>query len=94
MQLAGTFSLPLELLDEIIAYVATSAPGLLTLRCVNKTFCGLITPVAFRKKVIRTTEKSIQGFLQLLLSTNIAKYVKVIEVIEDPGKCGFGYASG
>ena len=94
MQLAGTFSLPLELLDEIIAYVATSAPELLTLRCVNKALCSLTTPAAFREIAVRITEKSTQGFLELLVRTDIAKHVRAIEIIEDPGKCRLNYAGG
>jgi hypothetical protein len=48
----GIHSLPLELLDEITSYVDISAPDCLTLRCVNKTICGLITPTAFREIVV------------------------------------------
>jgi hypothetical protein len=87
-------SLPLELLDEIIAHVAMSAPELLILRCVNKILCSLITPTAFKEIVVRSTEKSTQGFLELLVCTDISKHVRVIEFIEDRGKCERGYAGG
>jgi hypothetical protein len=89
----GILSLPLEIFDEIIGYVEISAPDLLTLRCVNKTLCGLITPTAFREIIVRTTEESAQGFLALLASTDIAKYVRVLEFIEGSGKCKLCYAS-
>ena len=84
----GIFSLSVEILDKIIGYVALSSPELLTLRCVNKALCGLITPVVFQDIVVRTTETSTQNFLELLENADIAKHVRVIEVIGDQGKCG------
>jgi len=48
MPFAGILSLPCELLDEIIDYVAMSAQEIFTLRSVNKTLCSLVTPAAFR----------------------------------------------
>ena len=70
-----------------------SEPDLLTLRCVNKTLCGLIMPTAFKEIVVRTTETSTQRFLELLANTEIAKHVRYLEFIEDTGKCRLGYAS-
>ncbi|KAH9029511.1 hypothetical protein EDB85DRAFT_1522656 [Lactarius pseudohatsudake] len=84
MPSAGLLSLPLELLDEVTDYVAASPQEILTLRCVNKAFCSLVTPAAFRKIVVHTTDESAQGFLELLVSTDIAKHVRVIQIIEDP----------
>ncbi|KAF8269067.1 hypothetical protein EI94DRAFT_1726154 [Lactarius quietus] len=80
MPFDGILSLPLELLDEIIDI---SAQELLTLRCVNKALCSHVTPAAFRKIVVPTTEKSTQGFLELLVTKDIAKHVRVIEILED-----------
>jgi hypothetical protein len=92
--LTGMVSLPFELLDEIIYYVAQFGTlEIRTLRCVNKAFCGLVTPTAFREIVVRTTEESTQGFLELLVSTDIVKHVRAIEVIEEPGECGHGNAT-
>ena len=88
---SGILSLPLELLDKIIAYVEVSVPELLILRLVNKTLCSLITPIAFREIVVCTTEESTQSFLELLVSTDVVKHVKVVQIIEDPGKCEIGY---
>lgn len=84
MSFAGILSLPFELFDEIIDYVAMSAQEMFTLRCVNKTLCSLVTPAAFREIVVHTTEKSSQGFLELLVSADIAKHVRVVRIIEDP----------
>ena len=93
MPFAGILSLPFDVLDDIISYVAISEPDLLTLRCVNEALCGLITPMAFKEIVVRTTEKSTQGFLELLANTDIAKHVRYLDLIEDTGKCRLGYAS-
>ncbi|KAH9011964.1 hypothetical protein EDB83DRAFT_2680617 [Lactarius deliciosus] len=82
---AGLLSLPLELLDQVIDYVATSPQEILTLRSVNKTLCSLVTPEAFRKIVVQTTDEGIQGFLELLVSTHISKHVRVVQIVEDPG---------
>ena len=89
MSFHGILSLPPELLDEIINYVA--AQEILALRCVNKTLCILLTPAAFKEIVVHTNEKSAQGFLDLLVNKDIAKYVKVIRLIEDPGECGLDF---
>ncbi len=94
MPFAGILSLPPELLEEIIDYLAMSPQEILTLRCVNKTLCSLVTPAAFREIVAHTTDESTQGFLELLVSTDIAKHVRVVKIIEDPGTCGLGYAGG
>ncbi|KAH9031410.1 hypothetical protein EDB83DRAFT_2525785 [Lactarius deliciosus] len=85
MLFAGLLSLPLELLDQVIDYVATSPQEILTLRSVNKTLCSLVTPEAFRKIVVQTTDEGIQGFLELLVSTHISKHVRVVQIVEDPG---------
>lgn len=42
----------------------------------------------FQDIVVRTTETSTQNFLELLENADIAKHVRVIEVIRDRGKCG------
>ncbi|KAH9011505.1 hypothetical protein EDB85DRAFT_2159853 [Lactarius pseudohatsudake] len=83
MPFAGILPLPIELLEEIMEYVAISPQEILTLRRVSKTFCGLVTPTAFREIVIHTTDKSTQGFLELLASADVAKHVRVIQIIED-----------
>ncbi|KAH8987028.1 hypothetical protein EDB92DRAFT_1204980 [Lactarius akahatsu] len=83
MPFAGIHPLPFELLEEIMDYVATSPQEILTLRRVSKTFCSLVTPTAFREIVIHTTDKSTQGFLELLASADVAKHVRVIQIIED-----------
>ncbi|KAH9056372.1 hypothetical protein EDB87DRAFT_1687590 [Lactarius vividus] len=76
--------LPIDLLDEIVDYVATSPQEILTLRRVSKAFCSLVTPTAFREIVIHTTDKSTQGFLELLASADVVtKHVRVIQIIED-----------
>jgi hypothetical protein len=85
--------LPLELLYKIIEDVAMSPHDILNLRCVNKVFYGLATPLAFREIEVRTTEESAQGFLNLLVSTDIPKYVRVIQIIEDPSERGLVTAS-
>ncbi|KAH8993861.1 hypothetical protein EDB86DRAFT_1315852 [Lactarius hatsudake] len=85
MLFAGLLSLPLELLDQVIDYVATSPQEILTLRSVNKTLCSLVTPAAFRKIVVQTTDEGIQAFLELLVSTHISKHVRVVQIVEDPG---------
>ncbi|KAH9071401.1 hypothetical protein EDB83DRAFT_2574422 [Lactarius deliciosus] len=83
MPLAGILPLPVELLEEIVDYVAESPQDNLTLRRVSKTFCSFVTPTAFWKTVIHTTDKSTQGFLELLASADVAKHVRVIQIIED-----------
>ncbi|KAH9071419.1 hypothetical protein EDB83DRAFT_2574466 [Lactarius deliciosus] len=83
MPFAGILPLPIELLEEIMDYVAESPQDSLTLQRVSKTFCSLVTPTAFRKIVIHTTDKSTQGFLELLASADVAKHVRVIQIIED-----------
>ncbi|KAH9029518.1 hypothetical protein EDB85DRAFT_1523512 [Lactarius pseudohatsudake] len=83
MPFAGILPLPIELLEEIMDYVATSPQEILTLRRVSKTFCSLVTPTAFRKIVIHTTDKSTQGFLELLASADVPKHIRVIQIIED-----------
>ncbi|KAH9009539.1 hypothetical protein EDB85DRAFT_2244299, partial [Lactarius pseudohatsudake] len=83
MPFAGILPLPIELLEEIMEYVAISPQEILTLRRVSKTFCGLVTPTAFREIVIHTTDKSTQGFQELLASADVAKHVRVIQIIED-----------
>ncbi|KAH8978149.1 hypothetical protein EDB92DRAFT_1911942 [Lactarius akahatsu] len=83
MPSAGLLSLPLELLDEVTDYIAASPQEILTLRCVNKALCSLVTPAAFRKIVVHTTDESAQGFLGLLVSTDIAKHVRVIQIVRD-----------
>ncbi len=87
MPLVGILALPLELLDEIIEDVAVSAHDILNLRCVNKAFCHLATTVAFWEIVVHTTDKSTQGFLQLLVTPDITEYVRDIKIIGDPGEC-------
>ena len=87
---AGILSLPPELSDKIIGYLP--ARDIFTLRCVNKTLCSLLTPAAFRQITVYATEKSVQGFLDLLHSPDIAKHIRVIRIIEisgneDLGKC-------
>ncbi|KAH9030890.1 hypothetical protein EDB85DRAFT_2290300 [Lactarius pseudohatsudake] len=84
MLFAGLLSLPLELLDQVIDYVATSPQEILTLRSVNKTLCSLVTPAAFREIVVYTRDKNIHGFLELLVSTHISKHVRVVQIVEDP----------
>ncbi|KAH9018948.1 hypothetical protein EDB85DRAFT_2010221 [Lactarius pseudohatsudake] len=84
MLFAGLLSLPLELLDQVIDYVATSPQEILTLRSVNKTLCSLVTPAASREIVVYTRDKNIHGFLELLVSTHISKHVRVVQIVEDP----------
>jgi hypothetical protein len=85
----GIFSLPPELLGEIFEYLATFASphDIFNLRCVNETFCDLATPIAFWETVVHTTDKSTQGFLELLLRPEVAEYVRDIKIVEDPGEC-------
>ena len=73
----GPLGLPLELLYKISEDVAMSTNDILNPRCVNKTFNGLTTPLAFREIVVHGTEKSAQGLLDLLLSK------KPFQVCED-----------
>ena len=87
MPSVGTLGLPLELLCKITEDVAISPNDILNLRCVDKTFYGLATPLAFREIVVHTTEKSAQGFLDLLIDTNLSNHVGVVQIIEDPGEC-------
>ncbi|KAH9031402.1 hypothetical protein EDB83DRAFT_1843235 [Lactarius deliciosus] len=81
MSFAGILPLPIEILEEILE--ATSPQEIFALRRVSKTFCSLVTPTAFRKIVIHTTDKSTQGFLELLASADVAKHVRAIQIIED-----------
>ncbi|KAH9056369.1 hypothetical protein EDB87DRAFT_1637500, partial [Lactarius vividus] len=80
----GLLLLPLELLDEVIDYVAAAPQEILSLRRGNKALCSLVTPAAFRTIVVHKTDESAQGFLELLVSTDIAKHVRVIQIVEDP----------
>ncbi|KAH9071376.1 hypothetical protein EDB83DRAFT_2517181 [Lactarius deliciosus] len=89
MPFAGILPLPIELFEEILE--ATSPQEILALRRVSKTFCSLVTPTAFRKIVIHTTDKSTQGFLELLASADVAKHVRAIQIIEDSA---FPYSAG
>ena len=57
MPFAGILSLPFDVLDDIISYVAISEPDLLTLRCVNEALCGLITPMAFKEIVTSSHDR-------------------------------------
>ncbi|KAI9447550.1 hypothetical protein H4582DRAFT_8890 [Lactarius indigo] len=84
MRFAGLLSLPHELLDEIIEYVATSPQDILTLRRVNIALYGLVTPLAFREIAVHTTDESARGFLELLVTTYIATHVRVVRIVEDP----------
>ncbi|KAI0246554.1 hypothetical protein BJV78DRAFT_145335 [Lactifluus subvellereus] len=84
MSLAGMVDLPLELLIEITSFVAVSTQDVRQLRCVDKTFHRVATPVAFKTTIIHTTDKSTRGFLNLLNSSNIVNHVRDITLVEEP----------
>ena len=79
--------LPYELWDEIMEDVISSPHDLLNLRRVNKVFCDFAARVAFREIVVHTTEKSAQGFLELLVRPDITEHIRGVRIIEDPGEC-------
>jgi hypothetical protein len=76
MSPVGIFALPCTLLNKIIEDIAMSGCDILNLRCLNKAFCRLATPVAFWEIVVHTTDKSIRGFMELLLRPNMTKYIR------------------
>ena len=84
MPLAGMVDLPLELLIEIMSFVSISTQDVRQLRCVDKTFHRVATPIAFKTIIIHTTDKSTRGFLNLLNSSNIINHVRDITLVEDP----------
>jgi hypothetical protein len=84
MPLTGIVDLPLELLIEITSFVSVSIQDVLQLRCVDKAFYRVATPVAFKSIIIHTTDKSTRGSLNLLNASNIVNHVRDITLVEDP----------
>ncbi|KAH9011976.1 hypothetical protein EDB83DRAFT_2322096 [Lactarius deliciosus] len=85
-RLVGILALPDELLGKIIDDTELSAHDVLNLRCVNSTFRDLATQRAFWEVVVHTTDESTLGFLEFLVTPDIAKYVRDIKIVEDRGQ--------
>ncbi|KAH8978150.1 hypothetical protein EDB92DRAFT_1911946 [Lactarius akahatsu] len=84
-RLVGILALPDEILGKIIEDTELSEHDVLNLRCVNSTFRDLATQRAFWEVVVYTTDESTLGFLEFLVTPNIAKYVRDIKLVEDLG---------
>ena len=68
---------PVELLALIVEHVPTDK-GLRSLRAVDKTFCALATPLAFRRAYVTNSLPSAQGLRALMECHELAKTVETI----------------
>ncbi|KAH9895930.1 hypothetical protein C8Q73DRAFT_789726 [Cubamyces lactineus] len=68
---------PAELLALIVERVPTDQ-GLRSLRAVDKTFCALATPLAFRRAYVTNSLPSAQGLRALMECHELAKTVETI----------------
>ncbi|KAI0265877.1 hypothetical protein BC834DRAFT_876767 [Gloeopeniophorella convolvens] len=74
-------NVPVVLLVEIMRSVV-SIEDLRRIRSVNKTFHGLATPAVFKNVTVYATTNGAQGFVNLLNSPDVAKYVEDITLEE------------
>ncbi|KAH9160527.1 hypothetical protein EDB89DRAFT_1978538 [Lactarius sanguifluus] len=81
----GILALSDELLGKIIDDTELSEHDVLNLRCVNSIFRDLATRRAFWEVVVHTTDESTLGFLEFLVTPDIAEYVRDIKIVEDLG---------
>ena len=68
---------PVELLALIVEHVPTDK-GLRSLRAVDKTFCALATPLAFRRAYVTNSLPSAQGLRALMECHELANTVATI----------------
>lgn len=72
--------LPVELINAIVENVS-SPTDLLHLRCVNRTYRELVTPLVFSKLHVKSSIQSAQHFQQLIGTADLAIHVR--EVVYD-----------
>jgi len=71
---------PLELIHAVVENVS-SPTDLLHLRCVNRTYRELVTPIVFSKLRLKSSIQSAQYFQQLIGTAALASHVR--EVVYD-----------
>ncbi|KAG2346181.1 hypothetical protein BDR05DRAFT_959776 [Suillus weaverae] len=69
--------LPIEIINAVVENVS-SMTALLQLRCLNQTYCDLVTPIAFSKLHVKNSVQSAQNFQQIITAPNLATHVRDI----------------
>lgn len=78
--------LPIEIINVVVQNVS-SVNDLLQLRCLNKAYRDLVTPIAFSKLHVKNSIQSAQNFQQIIAAPNLATYVREVVYDSREGEC-------
>lgn len=88
----GLSTIPIELVDAILAEIPPNSTELRNLRLVNKPLYAMATPNAFRRVRVANTLAAAKGLKSIETSSSIAPLVQ--ELAYDDRSCGEFQVSG